>query len=262
MYSKFGNILTYQFHILLSKEEILSPQQKKIHTDIPFLRRRTPIKTTAKLESPIESPVKTPTKQMSMFRSQSREDFYKANLQKEIVPPVGYYNCNYDYVKKKTKSIVISKRPKSSSKIPKSPDSFSNYSPPKRVSSISFKKQIPRKNILINPLNENRFIPFDCMPTACSNFKRISTPDLSKKKGRDSFIKEPKYLNSYNPDFKLVSEDLGKVHDFNKYSERKPLFDEKNDLRNYEVNWKSVEKNRFVADLGRTSTKFREDLDN
>ena len=267
MYSKFGKLLTYQFHILLSKDEILSPKKKpKTPMRVPSSRRRTPVKSSKDLDRVIAQPESNKSlspRPMAMFRSQSREEFYRTKSSKDRAPPIGYYNCKYNYITKSSKSVKFKSGAKTSSRVSTASlpsDPFNKYTPPTRVASISFKKQIPRKDIFTNSLNENRFVPFNAMPEVCSNFKRISTPDMSRIRGRGELIKEPEYCNSYNADFKLVTEDLGRVHDFSKYTQRKPLFREKEDLRDYEVNWKSVEKNTVAIDFSRTGSKLKEEF--
>ena len=265
MFSKFGNLLTYQFHILLSKDKILSPEKKtKSSIRIPDKHRRSPVKSINEVDRAIglpESNKSLSPKPMSMFRSQSREEFYRSNSNKDRVPPVGYYNCKYNYITKSSKSVNFNPRVKTRSRVSNASqlsDPFNKYTPPTRVASVSFKKQIPRKDIFTNSLNEKRFSTVNLMPEVCSNFKKTSTPDMSRIKGRDNLIKEPEYCNSYNADFTLVTQDIGRVHDFSKYPQRKPLFQEKEDLRSYEVNWKSVEKNTIAIDFSRTTSKFKE----
>ena len=268
MFSKFGKLLTYQFHILLSKDEILSPGK---HSRTPIKpkkrsnKKESSIKTILDSEMPSaqsDTKKENPPKVMPMFRSQSREDFYRVNYSKDNVPPIGYYNYKYDYVTKSPTSVIFQKRARTASKIKpelEPSDSFMKYTPTKKNSVIAFKKQTARKNIFIKELNENRFVSYNCMPEVCSNFKRVNSPDINKLKGRENLIKEPEYCNSYDADFKLVTQDLGKVHEFSKYTQRKKLFPEKEDCRNYEVNWESVEKKKYSADFSKICSKVKDD---
>ena len=241
MFSKFGKVLTYRFHILLSKDKILSPTKVTRSSSLPKKPKKKALPKSIldkEMGSTTTEASKSTPKASSMFRSQSREEFYKSNSVKNATPPLGYYNCKYTCVSKSPKAVIFRKRAKSSSKLIKASnttDTFSKHVPKQKNSSISFKKQVPRSDIFKNTLNDNRFVTYNCMPEICSNFKRIPTPDISKIKGRGSLIKEPEYCNSYNPDFKLVSQDLGKVPEFSKYPDRKPLFSEKEDTKNYDI---------------------------
>lgn len=264
MFSKFGKLLTYKFNILRQKDEILSPI-RPTRSPTKF-RRKAKIQELPKtvLDSMDEQSHKEgkplAINPSSMFRSQSREDFYRTFGSKSSAPPVGYYNCNYNYVSKSPKSTVFKARQKTSSKITPAPDtsdSFIKYSPIKKTPSISFKKQTSRRDILIQEVNENRFVTYNCMPDVCSNYRKVSTPDIGKVRGRDKLIKSPEYCNSYFADSKLVHEDLGKVPEFDKYTNRKPLFEGKEDLRNYDVKWGSIEKKRYAADFSKSCTKIK-----
>lgn len=287
MYSRFGKFLPYQFHILLSKDQILSkPTEKETRyfnkpssvkeennkgsnshsTDDKSSKTRKKKKryfyepaSRKELNHKVFNNSSESVKPSFIFKSQSRDEFYKA-IPKTEAPPVGHYNCNYNYLEKSPKSAVFKRRKKTKSRkliVPNTPIPFSSYVPKQKVNSISFEKQVPRDNIFVHPLNENRFLSFQNMPAVCSNFRRTSTPNISKTSGRCSILSEPKYLNSYNADYKLVKEDLGKVHQFEKVSGRKPLFDEKIDMREYEINWKSIEKKSVVADFSTSCSKLK-----
>ena len=270
MFSKFGKVLSYQFHILLSKDEILSNSKPKTKKRRKFW---TPDKESASgqdngnyLSTPtmIVPPAaneQKPNQPSHIFRSQSRDDFYKIQSNTPT-PPVGYYNCNYACVKKTPKSTVFKKRKKTAVRVKTPVDNdahFLRYFERSHTPSISFKKQLPRNNLLIAQLNENRFVSFNKMPEVCSNFRRAGTPDIGKKSGRkDVMIDSAITLNSYNVDFSPVQEDLGKVIDFNKCSPRKPLFECKTDVRSYEINWKSIDKNKSVVDFTKSCSKFKD----
>jgi hypothetical protein len=274
MYSKFGKILTYRYHILLSKDKILSSTNRRKDVggvkrtkkfkmnSLPVTEKPEPqIKSFAEEpQSPPDALKKVPSKEMSMFRSQSREDFYKVHSEKSAAPPVGYYNCNYSYIRKSQKSVVFRKRVKTSSRVTQNEPlhTLSNYSPSSKVMSISFKKQTHRKDIFVKDLNDKRFENFNKMPQVCSNFKRIHTPDISRMKSRDDLMKKPEYCNSYNPEYRLVKQDLGKVYNFTKYPDRKPLFVEKTDLKDYEINWDSVEKKKYSVNFSKSYERFKE----
>jgi hypothetical protein len=253
MFSKFGKVLSYQFHILLSKDEILSNSKTKTKKRRKFIKPEKDSLSTRDNDNSSATPELKPPSHI--FRSQSRDDFYKT-IGKPQGPPVGYYNCNYSCVTKSPKSAVFKKRKKTVSRIRTpvndAPHFLTHVDRPK-TPGVDFKKQLPRNNIFIAQLNENRFVSFKNMPEVCSNFRRAGTPDIGKVSARPNvLINSSISLNSYNVDFRFVKEDLGKVIDFNKCSPRKPLFEGKKDLRSYEIKWNCIDKKKSVIDFNKT----------
>ena len=227
MYSKSGKSFEHKFQILLAKDQILSKDPKALPRLFNFKKR---LKTLSiKKPSPIsqispKSPI--PKSQNFIFKQSGRD---KSLEVKQESPPPGHYNCNYSLVLKSPTSCIFKKEPK---KFPRyltptsNNDSFDRYFPSKKPSFISFSKQVPRKEHFVKELNENRFVSFESMPGTCSKYKSTHVPDISKFSERKSIVKSAEFLPSYMPDYKLVKEDLGKVHEFSKYSSRKPLFED------------------------------------
>lgn len=239
MYSRFGKFLPYRFHILLSKDEILSPGKQK---NKPF--RASPV--SAK-EDPhrIYSPAAEPVKPSFMFRSQSRDDYYKIQP-KASAPPVGYYNLNYSYITKSPKSAIFKQRTKVKSRkilVPQTPFELNTNNRSNRGSSISFKRPERRSELTIKASNEKIRLNSLQNIQAINNLSDFDSPVISRIPGRNSIKKVPRYLNSYNAENKTQKEDKNKADKFLKPPMRKTLFNSKKRYsNNFELNSKSAEK--------------------
>lgn len=238
MYSKSGKSFKHKFQILLTKDQILS-NDLSVHPRLFNFKKR--LKTQTTQNPPSTSPKSSiPKSPNFIFKQPGRE---KSSDNRQENPPPGYYNCNYSLVLKSPTSCIFKKEPK---KFPRNMtptainDSFDRYLPSKKQGFISFTKQVPRKENFVKELNENRFVSFENMPETCSKYKSTHVPDISKFSERKSIVKSAEFLPSYRPDYKLVKEDIGKVHEFSKYSPRKPLFEEMNQKvdERYNGNWK------------------------
>lgn len=273
MYSKFGKVLAERFQILNHRDEILSGKVKKMKPP-PVFTRNTPKPQSVDItdeSSIVESVKELPmqinpsqtAKKTCSFLSQSREDFYKATDKKITSPPCGHYNCKYSLVYSSIRVPKFKGRPPTRSRR-KTVQSFSDFeSPPekprKKVKTpISFDKQISRPSITSysNDVNEERFVKFDDMPENYSKYKRVSTPNLCKGTERNKLFPSHEHSPDYNPSFKLVTNDIGKVTKFEKYSARKEgKVDFQNDVRVYKPNYSFVEKKICGPDFAKISSR-------
>ena len=237
MYSKSGKSFKHKFQILLAKDQILSNDLSPLPRLFNFKKR---LNARAIKNPQSASPKSTIPKSPNFIFKQPGRD--KSIENKQENPPPGYYNCNYSLVLKSPTSCIFKKEHKKFSRnmTPTTVnDSFDRYFPSKKQTFISFTKQVPRKENFVKELNENRFVSFESMPETCSKYKKAHVPDISKFSERKSIVKSAEFLPSYQPDYKLVKEDIGKVHEFSKYSPRKPLFEEMDQRADerYNGNW-------------------------
>jgi hypothetical protein len=242
MYSKSGKSFEHKFQILLSKNEILSREQHPLPRVKKFNKRLKDLLVKIPQVSLIpEKEEKLRKSGNFIFKASGRE---KPLEVKKDSPPPGYYNCNYSLILKSPTSCIFRKENK---KYPRyltpttQNDSYERKTPSNKANMISFKKQIPRREHFVKELNENRFLSFDHMPETCSKYKSIHVPDISKFSERKSIIKSAEFLPSYKPDYRFVKEDLGKVHEFSKYLERKPLFNCESDFKRNEFDLERLE---------------------
>ena len=273
MYSKFGKVLAERFQILNHKDEILSGKVKKMKPPPVFAKihikpSSSDLTDEILIEESInepESPVskKRKPKNSYAFVSQSRDDFYKATDKKVVSPPCNQYDCKYSLVYKSVRVPKFKPRPPTRSRR-KTSQSISEYDlspekPKARVQSpILFDHQKSRPSIttLSKDVNENRFIKFDDMPSFYSKYKRVSTPNMSKGTERSSLFKAVEQSPDYNPSFKLVNTDLGKVTTFDKYSARKwENHSYRDDLREYNPNYALVERKVLAPNFDKTSSR-------
>lgn len=283
MYSKFGKIIAERFQILNHREEILSGKVKKIKP--PATISPNPKLATLNLMFPkdLESSTneltedlqeksiiedqptqkKKKSKQSVAFSSQSREEFYKSTDKKNVAPPCGHYDCKYSLVFKSicVPSLKMHQKTKprnSHRRINSVKSSDKETVVNKGTSKEPFEQQISRPSItkMINGVNENRFVKFCDMTYANSKYKRPSTPNLGRGTERKPLFAVKKVSPDYNPSFKLVKEDLGKVTSFEKYSARKNLSGKSyKDSREYNPNYAFVEKRVSSPDFKKTSSR-------
>ena len=203
------------------------------------------------------------SKKTCAFLSQSRQDFYKSTDKKVFSPPCGHYDCKYSLVYKSVRVPKFKSRPPTRSRR-KVAQSFSDFgSPPEKPrakiqGSIDFGKQVSRPSITsyTNDVNENRFLKFDDMPENYSKYKRVSTPNLKKGPERSELFKVTEHSPDYKPSYKLVTNDMGKVTRFEKYSERKEQGTSyREDPREYKPNYALIEKKICGPDFHRASSR-------
>ncbi|CAG9323795.1 unnamed protein product [Blepharisma stoltei] len=270
MYSKFGKVCTERFQILKHKEEILSGKspKKSIKTQPPraHSQQLSPEKLQEILREniSIDLPDEKPSpKQSCAFMSQTREEFYKANGSKSPAPPCNHYDARYKLVDKQPRKIDFSERPKTASRVMKETKLSDFESPPEKPRSkikgaISLEKQLPRPSIvkMTSDVNEKRFEAYEDMPNVCGKYRRVSTPDIGKARARDSKFLQEEVFPTYNSSYKLISDDLGKVASFEKYSPRKPiLLSHLTNMHGYKVNYGMVEKRVRSPDFKRTGSR-------
>jgi len=242
MYSRFGKFLPYRFHILLSKDEILSPGKQKTK---PL--RASPISTKEDPHRDYSPPAES-VKASFMFRSQSRDDYYRIQP-KASAPPVGYYNLNYSYITKSPKSAVFKHKTKVKPRkvLASQPQVELNLNTQyERASSISLKKPERRSELRIQTPNEkSRLNSLQHIQAIYSNLPEIDSPVVPKFPGRNSLKKAKRYINSHNPDNKASNEDKAKAFKFTKPPARKTLFSnnpKKIHSKTPDINSKSAEK--------------------
>ncbi|OMJ73177.1 hypothetical protein SteCoe_28181 [Stentor coeruleus] len=123
-----------------------------------------------------------------------------------------------------TFNLTTPKHKRANSTIPNKPRVYSHKE--KNIQSpIKFEKQLPRPDIckLSADVNPNRFLSFNHSPIALTNTKRVSSPNFSLYKGRDSSMypslqDQPEYNPNYSPIWK--NHERGLVA-FNKLQGRK-----------------------------------------
>lgn len=248
MFSRCGKYSKHKFQILLSKDELLNEGRSRSHKKIVLKQDASPDSKFSERYASVE-PLKRKAKPDFMFLSKGRDDIIFPVYDS---PPPGHYNCNYSLVQKSSSVFKFKKEtvdkirrnltPSTNINPPSQVNSYRNIAQCNKIPSVPFKKQLPRKDIFIQELNENRFLAFESLPSISTKSKKVNVPDFKKFSRRRSLIKMPKFLNSYHANYSFVKEDLGKVLDFKKSSPRKPLFQGKEDLRNYSVNWSSIDK--------------------
>ena len=274
MYSKFGKVLAERFQILNHRDEILSGKVKKIKPPPTFSRNRPriasyditeeiPIIDDSEKESSVSPPATEIKKNTCSFLSQSRNDFYKATDHKKFSPPCGQYDCKYALVEKRIKAPKFKPRPPTKSRRKKC-QSISDFEvPPEKVrtkiqSPIPFDKQQGRSvmKAYAKDVNESRFVKFDDMPEQYSKYRRVSTPNLGKGSERKKLFREVDQSPDYKPSFKLVTPDIGKVTNFEKYSSRKNEGSSfRDDTRQYNPNYAFVEKRVCAPDFAKASSR-------
>ena len=256
MFSKVGKVSENNFAIFKQKNEILSGKTRKIKVKSPLRRPKKPeisqkqIQDLLKNISSYESLAKKKEDKSAVFKAQSRNDFYKATAKREASPPTGHYDASYNLVTKAVRVANFSLKRKNKRRVSPqaTPHRFSSPEPPRRhIASPLFDRQLARNPF--QPRNSSE-IRSSKIPDNYSNYKRILTPDFSKFSER-KFEPQEKMNLSYSPKYKLVSEDLGKVADFSKYSSRKPFYH-----KSYQVDYKlNTPKNSKVPDFEKTFSR-------
>lgn len=105
-------------------------------------------------------------------------------------------------------------------------------------------------------VNEKRFESYEDMPSVSGKYKRVSTPDMTKYRPRDYKYLQEEVFPTYNSSYKLVSDDLGKVSNFDKYSPRKPiLLSHLTNMYGYQVNYGMVERRVSSPDFKKTGAR-------
>ena len=283
MYSKFGKIIAERFQILNHREEILSGKVKKIRppsviptnpklATLDLMFPDIPENSTNELTEDFqdrsqcgEQPNhgKRKARRSIAFASQSREEFYKSTDKKIIAPPCGHYDCKYSLV---FKSVCVPNFKTPSKTKPRHSHRRVNSvkAPAKEQATIKstlkepFEQQLSRPSItkMVNDVNENRFLKFSDMPHVSSKYKRATTPNIGKSPERKPLFMIKESSPDYNPSFKLVTEDLGKVTNFEKYSGRKDMNSScSKDTREYKPNYAFVEKRVCSPDFRKTSSR-------
>lgn len=263
MYSRCGKSSKHKFQILLSKNELLSEGLSKSHKKLVPKQDFIPDTKFSERFASVEPLSKKP-KLDFMFLSRARDSSFITAYDS---PPPGYYNCNYSLVQKSSCFVKFKKEtvdkirrnltPTISINSQPQVDSYRNIPQSNKIASSPFKKQLPRKDMFIQELNENRFLAFESLPSISTKSKKVNVPDFKKFSRRKSLIKMPKFLNSYHVNYSFVKEDLGRVLDFKKSSPRKPLFEGKEDLRDYSVNWSSIDKKTFFTPKEKNASKLK-----
>ena len=274
MFIIFGKLIAERYQILNHREEILSGKVKKLKPPPVFATNRPKINknniteelllaASSEKDIPASPKKKTKKKNTYAFLSQSREEFNKATECKKLVPPCGIYDCKYSLVYKsvqvssfKKRSATKSRRKniQSISEIEISPEKIKA----KIQSPIPFEKQKPRPLItaFTKDVHESRFIKFDDMPEHCSKYKRACTPNMEKTSERSILFKLVQHSPDYSPNFKLVTSDIGKVIQFEKYSSRKDdSTSGREDMRQYKPNYAMVEKRICAPDFTKATSR-------
>lgn len=283
MYSKFGKIIAERFQILNHREEILSGKVKKMKppSTLPTNPKLATLdmmfadvleNSTNELTDDFQDKSqhedqpkhhKKKLKKSIAFASQSREEFYKSTDKKIVAPPCGHYDCKYSLV---FKSICVPSFKQHSKTKPRHShrriNSVKSSSKEKVINKgiikEPFEQQLARPSItkMINDVNENRFLKFSDMPHVSSKYKRATTPNIGKSTERKPLFMIKESSPDYNPSFKLVTEDLGKVTNFEKYSGRKDMNGSyyKN-TREYKPNYAFVEKRVTSPDFRKSSSR-------
>lgn len=271
-FSKFGKVCNERFYILKYKDDILSGEKRRIspkRSTLASHKRQLSPENLTKLINSISSRDQSPSERSIQkspaFLAQTRDNFYNSSWLRNSAPPCGHYNAKYDLVKKNLRHINIKERPLTSSRLPKTQNDFGFVFPLENLqrhipSAIPLDKQTPRPEFTKNTkdVNEKRFIMYDHINEHISKYRRTATPSLAKSRPRDNkyLLNQTENSPSYEPSFKLVSDDLGKVAKFNNYNSHKPiLLSHLINTRDYQINYGLIEKRVNIPDFTKTSPR-------
>ncbi|CAG9314749.1 unnamed protein product [Blepharisma stoltei] len=270
MFSKFGKICQERFQILKHREEILSGRSPRKSPRPQAPRSKSQQLSPEKLQEILRDSIvsdspqnKSPPKQSYAFMSQTRDEFYKANGLKSPAPPCNHYDARYELVDKQPRKTDFRERPKTASRVRNQSKISDLENIPERPrtklkGAIPLDKQLPRPSIvkMTNDVNEKRFEHYEDMPVVLGKYKRVSTPDIAKSKPRDDKFLHEDVFPTYDTSYKLVSDDLGKVANFDKYSPRKPiLLSHLTNMHGYKVNYGMVERRVSSPDFKKVGSR-------
>jgi len=196
--SRVGKSSVYKIHILKEKDKILSRDSKRFHPEKQTKDKPRPVENYEEVLNQIPMP-KNPKKTLKpkpsfVFRSVSREKYYKPYLDSNSSPPAGHYNVAFpskpklipNFSTKKTlKRDPVKPQPKIKSR-PQSSRTAKNTTFP------DFKKQLKRPsfaeaNSQVSELYNTSFRT------------KVRAPNISKQLARTELFSHKEFSPQYNP---------------------------------------------------------------
>ena len=195
----------------------------------------------------------------AVFRSPERKDIFAH----KDAPDLGRYQINYSLVEKNPVVYSISKL-KKISELPKLHDSLlspdnSQFSV-KSFKGIPFQMQTSRKDItegMPSPHDE-RFTMHNLLPSSCSKFTSVGSPNLAKYAERHDLYKKTEFSPDYSPNKEYVLPKITHNIKFQSMTERSDATLEHEWPRIFDINMAKPEKRALIEGLMKKAEKRKD----